>query len=45
MIEISQYLFYRLMNVLSKKYYINQIYSMEEGRLPININIPAKTKY
>jgi hypothetical protein len=43
MIEISQYLLYRLINVLSKKYYINQIYSMEEGRL--HINIPSKIKY
>jgi hypothetical protein len=45
MIEISQYFFYRLINVLSTKYYINQIYSMEEGRLIKHINIPSKIKY
>ena len=43
MIEISQYLFYKVINILSKKYYINKIYSREEGRLPINI--PSKIKY
>jgi hypothetical protein len=45
MIEISQYLFYKLINILSRKHYINQIYSMEEGRLPKNINIKPMTKY
>jgi hypothetical protein len=43
MIEISQYLFYKLINVLHRPYYINKIYPIEETRLPINI--PSKTKY
>ena len=43
MIEISQYLFYKLINVLSRPYYISKIYSIKESRLPINI--PSKTKY
>jgi hypothetical protein len=45
MIEISQYLFIRLFNILSRKYYINKIYSIDENRLSKNINIPSKIKY
>jgi hypothetical protein len=45
MIEISQYLFYKLINVLSKPHYINKIYPVEENKLIKHINIPSKTKY
>jgi hypothetical protein len=39
MIEISQYLFYKLINVLSNPFYINKIYPVK------HINIPPNTKY
>jgi hypothetical protein len=49
MIEISQYLFYKLISLLNNTKYINLPYNkkielMEEGKLPININIPIKPK-
>lgn len=44
MIEISQYLFYKLINVLSRPYHINKIYPLEENKLR-KIHFPSKTKY
>jgi hypothetical protein len=47
MIEISQYLFFKLISLLNNVKYINLPYNnkislMEEGKLPTNISIPIK---
>jgi hypothetical protein len=42
MIEISQYLFYKLINILTRKYHVNQIYFNQEIKFPI---IPNKKNH